>query len=114
MSPRTAGGHAFLNRCITASVEIGLAVVVALVTLGFAGWLLYPSTKLRRDARSADTIRIGFVMGLLNEHNPNLAGQKAGAALSLIERFEKTYGRKPTEADKALLIGMMAGGNIDL
>jgi hypothetical protein len=95
-------------------MEIVLAAIVAIVVLGFVGWLLYPSTKLRRDARSAEKMRIGFVMGLINETNPELAGQKAGAAMTLIERFEKTYGRKPTEADKALLVGMMAGGKIDL
>jgi hypothetical protein len=95
-------------------MELVLPCFVALAVLGFVGWLLYPSTKLRSDARSAEKMRIGFVMGLINAHNPELAGQKAGAAMTLIERFEKIYGRKPTETDKALLIGMMTGGHVDL
>jgi hypothetical protein len=76
----------------------------------FSVWLFIPMTKLRPGANSAEKMRIGFVMGLMNEQDPTRAGQRAGAATALIERFEKTYGRKPTEADKALLVGMMAGG----
>jgi hypothetical protein len=76
----------------------------------FSVWLFIPMTKLRLGANSAEKMRIGFVMGLMNEHHPKHAGQRAGAAMALIERFEKTYGRKPTEQDKALLVGMVAGG----
>jgi hypothetical protein len=72
----------------------------------FSVWLFIPMTKLRLGANSAEKMRIGFVMGLMNEHHP----ERAGAAMALIERFEKTYGRKPTEQDKAVLVGMMAGG----
>jgi hypothetical protein len=83
--------------------------------LGFVVWLFIPMTKLRPDANSAEKMRIGFVMGLMNSQDPQAAGQRAGAAISLIERFEKIYGRKPTDQDKAILIGMLgASGSVDL
>ncbi len=89
-----------------------LAILVAIGVLLLTGWLLYPSTKLRRDANSAEKMQIGFVVGMMNGgKSPESAGQAAGAAVVLIERFEKMYGRKPTSQDKALIIGMMAGAN---